>query len=179
MVYGETQKANFDDLGVVILDATGEDDDGKVSMNTLLVVNEAQNKVVMLLRVATPESAPKHADENRALVNSFCAAKAEEEVTTGLVAYTAKVRKQSFASDVLFNDLINGETGIGAADKFFFPDAEVRKVTEIKVEVPYNNKETGVEHWTVQHDGKGSSTYILKLNPDGHGGTTWSIAQKP
>ena len=89
------------------------------------------------------------------------------------------MRKQSFASDVLFNDLINGETGIGAADKFFFPDAEVRKVTEIKVEVPYNNKETGVEHWRVQHDGKGSSTYILKLNPDGHGGTTWSIAQKP
>lgn len=86
-------------------------------------------------------------------------------MTTGLVAYTAKVRKQSFASDVLFNDLINGETGIGAADKFFFPDAEVRKVTEIKVEVPYNNKETGVEHWTVQHDGKGSSTYILNSIP--------------
>lgn len=144
MVYGETQKANFDDLGVVILDATGEDDDGKVSMNALLVVNETQNKVVMLLRVAIPESAPKHAEETTALVNSFRAAKAEEEVTTGLVAYTTKVRKQSFASDVLFNDLINGETGIGAADKFFLPDAEVRKVTEIKVRVPYDIKGIGV-----------------------------------
>jgi hypothetical protein len=73
--YGATEKARFTDLGVVIMDATGEDDDGKVNLNVVLVVDEKKNKVVMVTRIATDASAKKFAAEWGRIVSSFRAVK--------------------------------------------------------------------------------------------------------
>jgi len=73
--YGEVQKARFTDLGVVLMDVTGEDESGKVNLNVVLVVDEKKNKVVMVTRIASPESAKKHAPAWGKIVSSFKAVK--------------------------------------------------------------------------------------------------------
>lgn len=73
--YGEVQKARYTDLSVVVMDVTGEDDSGKVSLNVVLVVDEKKNKVVMVTRIASPDGAKKHADAWGKIVSSFKAMK--------------------------------------------------------------------------------------------------------
>jgi hypothetical protein len=73
--YGEVQKARYTELSVVLMDVTGEDDAGKVNLNVVLVVDEKKNKVVMVTRIASPESAKKHAAAWGKIVSSFKAVK--------------------------------------------------------------------------------------------------------
>ena len=69
------QKARFTDLGVVLMDVTGKDDAGKVNLNVVLVVDEKKNKVVMVTRIASPDSAKKHAAAWGKIVSSLKAVK--------------------------------------------------------------------------------------------------------
>jgi len=90
-------------------------------------------------------------------------------MSSSSLTYTSEVRKQSFADYRLFHDLLNAIGGVGFADEVHFPDAKIRTITGIEVVVPYNNRQTGVERWTIHHDGQDSCTYIVKLIPDGMG----------
>jgi hypothetical protein len=86
-----------------------------------------------------------------------------------------EVRKMSFASDLLFNDMLRGIGGVGMADTSFYPQAKSRSVTKIEVFVPYDNARTGIERWTITHDGDRATAYILYFVPDGHGGTNFGV----
>jgi hypothetical protein len=72
--YGGVHKAKYADLGVVVMDATGEDEDGTVSLAAALIVDEKKGKVVMLLRIASPAGLKKHAEAWGKVVASIKAA---------------------------------------------------------------------------------------------------------
>jgi len=80
----------------------------------------------------------------------------------------------SYADDRLFRDVFGGPGGVGFADEVMFPNAKVKTVTKIEAIVPYDNRKTGIERWTIQHDGQDTRAYIVKFIPDGHGGTTFT-----
>jgi len=101
----------------------------------------------------------------------------------------------SCADNTLFRDVLNGIGGVGFADQTFFPNAKERRITKIDVIVPYSYHrpnsafglvgilaaqphdapKTGVERWTIQHDGQDTYSYIVKFIPDGFGGTQFSV----
>ncbi len=85
------------------------------------------------------------------------------------------VRKQSMADERLFRDVLMQRGGVGYADFVLYPNSTQKALTSIQVVVPYDNHKTGVERWTIQHDGQDSCTYLVKFIPDGHGGTTFTV----
>jgi hypothetical protein len=91
------------------------------------------------------------------------------------LAYTPDVRKMSYADNRLFRDLLSAIGGVKFADEVSFPNAKTRTITKIEAVVPYDNRQTGVERWTIQHDGQDSCTYLVKLIPDGRGGTSFTV----
>ena len=91
------------------------------------------------------------------------------------LTYTPEVRKMSYADNRLFHDMLSQIGGVGFADQAFFPDAKIRTITKIEVIVPYDNRQTGIERWTIQHDGQDSCSYTVKFIPDGVGGTTFAV----
>jgi hypothetical protein len=91
------------------------------------------------------------------------------------LTYTPEVRKMSYADNRLFHDMLNQIGGVGFADQAIFPDAKIRTITKIEAIVPYDNRKTGIERWTIQHDGQDSCSYIVKFIPDGGGGTTFAV----
>jgi hypothetical protein len=95
--------------------------------------------------------------------------------TSSSIAYTPEVRKMSYADNKLFHDMLGSIGGVGFADETLFPNAKVRTITNIEAIVPYDNRKTGIERWTVQHDGQDSCSYIVKFIPDGAGGTTFTV----
>ena len=56
---------------------------------------------------------------------------------------TPEVRKQSYADNTLFGDLLNGISGVGFADEALFPEVKERQLVQIKVVTRYNNRNTG------------------------------------
>jgi hypothetical protein len=107
-----------------------------------------------------------------ALLVSGCATMSSSSLT-----YTPEIRKMSDASNTLFHDLLTQIGGVGFADETLFPNAKSREIVKIEVVIPYDNRETGVEHWTVQHDGLETCVYIVKFIPDGRGGTEFTVQQ--
>jgi hypothetical protein len=91
------------------------------------------------------------------------------------LSYTPEVRKMSYADNRLFGNLLSGIGGAAFTDEVFFPNAKERRITRIEAIVPYDNQKTGVERWTIQHDGQDSCSYILKFIPDGSGGTQFTV----
>ena len=94
--------------------------------------------------------------------------------STGLT-YTPEIRKMSYADNKLFRDLLSAIGGVKFADEVSFPNAKERRITGIEAIVPYDNHKTGVERWTVQHDGQDTCLYIVRFIPDGHGGTQFTV----
>jgi hypothetical protein len=90
---------------------------------------------------------------------------------------TVDVRKMSYADERLFRDLLTEKGGVGFAECVIFPRVKEGKITSIEAIVPYDNHKTGVERWTVQHDGQDTCSYIVKFIPDGHGGTQFTVQQ--
>jgi len=87
-----------------------------------------------------------------------------------------EVRKLSDADDTLFNNLLSQMGGVGFTDESLFPGAKTRTVVNITAIVPYNNHQTGIERWTVEHDSPDDTcSYIVNLIPDGHNGTTFTV----
>ena len=60
-------------------------------------------------------------------------------------------------------------------DQVFSPDTKSRAVVKIDVLVPYDNRRIGVERWTIQRDGGKTVAYIVKMIPDGQGGTNFNV----
>jgi hypothetical protein len=85
------------------------------------------------------------------------------------------VREQSTADEKLFRDVLTQRGGVGYADFVLNPKAAQKTLTSIQVVVPYDNQKTGVERWTIQHNGQDSCTYLVKFIPDGRGGTTFTV----
>ena len=81
----------------------------------------------------------------------------------------------SFAGDILFKDMLSGIGGAGFADTVRFPQAKTRTVTRIDVIVPYDNIRTGIERWTITHDGNQLTAYILYFVTNGRGGTNFRV----
>lgn len=94
------------------------------------------------------------------------------------LTYTPEIRKMSYADNRLFHDMLRGIGGVGFADGVIYPNAKVRTITNIGVIVPYDNRQMGVERWTIQHDGQDSCTYLVKFIPDGSGGTTFAVQRQ-
>lgn len=92
--------------------------------------------------------------------------------------YSRDVRQQSMADDVLFHDLVSGTGGVGFIDAAYYPQATARTLKRIVVTVPYQPSGSGVEEWTIEHDGNETVTYVVKLSPDGQGGTYFGIRRK-
>jgi hypothetical protein len=101
-----------------------------------------------------------------------------EAASSSKLLYTPEVRKASFASDRLFRDLLNAIGGVKFADEVSFPEAKERRITRIESIVPYDNRQTGVERWTVQHDGRDTCSYMVKFFPDGRGGTRFTVQKE-
>ena len=95
--------------------------------------------------------------------------------TQSSLTCTPEIRKMSYADDALFRQVLKGINGVGFADEVIFPQVKERLVTKIEVDVPYDNQKTGVEHWTVQHDGKDSCSYLVKFTPVGNGSTNYRV----
>ena len=85
------------------------------------------------------------------------------------------VREHSTADERLFRDILTQRGGVGYVDFVLFPNATQKALTSIQVITPYDNHKTGVERWTIQHDGQDSCTYLVKFIPDGQGGTTFTV----
>ena len=90
------------------------------------------------------------------------------------MVYTPEVRKMSFTDSTLFKDSLNG---LIIYDQMHYPNAKVRAVEKIEVIVPYDNSRIGLERWIVTHDGQDPATYIVKMFPDGKGGTNFNIGK--
>lgn len=87
-----------------------------------------------------------------------------------------EVRAESQTDDRLFRDILGVTGGVGFIDKVLYPNAKSRVLIKIEVITPYNGKVQGVERWYIQHDGNSTATYLVKLNPDGKGGTFFSTS---
>jgi hypothetical protein len=89
--------------------------------------------------------------------------------------YTPEVRMQSRAGDVLFHDLINAPGGIGTMNGVFYPHAKERRIVKIEVIAPYDNNAVGIERWSIGHSDSDAVPYLVRLAPDGHGGTDFVV----
>ena len=105
-----------------------------------------------------------------ALFTGGCATMSSSSLTC-----TPEIRKLSDADNSLFHDLLTQIGGVGFADETFFPNAKSRTIVKIEIIVPYDNQKTGIERWTIQHDGLDTCSYIVKFIPDGSGGTRFAV----
>ncbi|WP_444916876.1 hypothetical protein [Microbulbifer sp. JMSA003] len=83
----------------------------------------------------------------------------------------AEVRAASQTDEQLFRDVLWAPGGVGFIDKVLYPNAKSSELIKIEVITPYKGEGQGIERWHIQHDGKDIVTYLVKLNPDGNGGT--------
>ena len=97
--------------------------------------------------------------------------------TSNSLAWDGEVRNQSYADNTLFKDLLFEIGGVGFADEVLHPDSINRRLVKIEVITPYNGKNTGEEKWTINHDQTVNVTYLVKLIPDGSGGTYFSVGK--
>jgi len=90
------------------------------------------------------------------------------------MAYTPEVRKMSYTDATLFQDSLNG---VLMYDQIFHPNVKKREVVKIEVIVPYDNHRVGLERWIISHDSQETAAYIVKMIPDGRGGTDFNVGQ--
>ena len=97
--------------------------------------------------------------------------------TTAPLVYSPKVRKSSYADDRLFRDMTRAIGGVDFVGRILFPTATQRVLVRVEVVVPYDNRQTGIERWTIQHDGNVNASYIAHFSPDGKGGTNFAVSR--
>jgi len=85
------------------------------------------------------------------------------------VKYSHDVRQMSYADNSLFHDALNGPGGLAETDRTLFPAARRRTIIKIESLVPFKEQQTGLERWTVQHDGKDTCAYVVRYIPQGNG----------
>jgi len=67
--------------------------------------------------------------------------------------------------------------GVDFVGRILFPTATQRVLVRVEVVVPYDNRQTGIERWTIQHDGNVNASYIAHFSPDGKGGTNFAVSR--
>ena len=107
-----------------------------------------------------------------ALFLSGCASSSSRSDT---LSYTSDVRKQSYADNTLFHDLVDGIGGVGFADQAFYKDARLRQLVKIDAVIRYSGKDIGEERWTIKHDDGSTVSYTVGLVPDFRGGTSFTV----
>lgn len=93
----------------------------------------------------------------------------------GIITIPLEVRKQSTTDDTLFRDLLTKPGGVAHADMVLYPRSQQKALTRIDVLTPYDNQKTGQERWFIEHEGGETTAYLVRLNPDGRGGTTFTV----
>jgi hypothetical protein len=93
----------------------------------------------------------------------------------GTIAIPPEVRKMSTTDETLFRDLLTKPGGVTHADMVLYPRSQQKTLTRIEVLTPYDNRRTGQERWFIQHEGGETTAYLVKLIPDGRGGTTFTV----
>jgi hypothetical protein len=143
-------------------------------MKSLFRMFCALNVALGLGGCATPATAPQ---PHTAVPPLTQPQGARPPITKVPLTYTPEVRKSSDADDRLFNDMLHGIGGVDFYDRVQFPQATVRILVRIDVLVPYNNHQTGIERWTIQHEGDATASYIATFRPDGKGGTYFGVGK--
>jgi hypothetical protein len=90
---------------------------------------------------------------------------------------SSEIRKMSHVDNAQFRALLGGIGGIAMMDEAIFPNVKEREIVEIKVITLCLNGKTGVERWTIKHDGNQTAAYLVKLIPDFRGNTHTTIEQ--
>ena len=101
----------------------------------------------------------------------------ELQPAAGTMGFTPEARRDSRAGDLLFHDLLSSPGGVGFVDQMSYPDVGTRRVIRIDVITPYTEHQVGVERWTIDHGGDPNASYIVRLIPDGRGGTTFAVGR--
>ena len=96
-------------------------------------------------------------------------------VPPSTLSITDEIRNSSSTDEKLFVDLFGAPGGVGFADKTLYPNARNNEIVQIEVITPYDNEQVGVERWYVQHDQNEKVSYLVKLTPDGKGGTIFTV----
>jgi hypothetical protein len=81
----------------------------------------------------------------------------------------------SSVTDAVFQNILLGPGGVGAADLMSYPAAQKKTVTRIEVLKVTNGRQPGEERWYVDHDGKSACAYLVKLIPDALGNTIFQV----
>lgn len=81
----------------------------------------------------------------------------------------------STTDDTLFRDLLTKPGGVAHADMILFPRSQRKTLARIEVLTPYDNRQTGQERWFIQHESGEPTPYLVRLIPDGRGGTTFTV----
>ena len=109
------------------------------------------------------------------LVLAGCVANPQSNHTSSTLNVSPEVRQSSNADETLFRDILAAPGGVGFIDKVLHPNAKSSTISIIEVIAPYSGNEQGIEKWYVTHDNSDTAIYLVKLNPDGNGGTFFTI----
>ena len=86
--------------------------------------------------------------------------------------------KSSYADNRLLGDLIGAPGGVIFTNKTLYPQVTSSVLTKIEVVTPYDNINTGVEKWYIEHNTGEIVCYIVNLIPDGKGGTYFTTSKE-
>jgi hypothetical protein len=93
------------------------------------------------------------------------------------ITYTPELRKQSFATDTMFHDLLTAYKGVGYTDAHAYPNAKERTLVRVEVILPYDNHRTGSERWTIKHEAGQTAVYQVSMVPDGEGSAEFWVSK--
>ena len=77
--YDDEQKGEKDGLGITILNATGEDEDGKAFINLVLLSKEGSKNFMLLSCISSKEGSDKHGKEISGVIGTLKAKAAGEK----------------------------------------------------------------------------------------------------
>lgn len=69
--YDPMQEGGSNNVGLYILNGTGEDDDGKAVLNVIMVTNGDTDELFMVFIAATTEGSKKHGEDITAILSSI------------------------------------------------------------------------------------------------------------
>jgi hypothetical protein len=93
----------------------------------------------------------------------------------GTMEISPEVEKSTTAGPVLFRDLLSKPGGVGFVDYTLYPRSYKKRFTRIEVLTPYDNVKTGEERWFITDEHGQNRSYLVRLIPDGRGGTTFTV----
>ena len=93
------------------------------------------------------------------------------------ITYAPEVRRQSFATDTMFHDLLTAFKGVGYTDAHAYPEAKERTLIRVEVILPFDSHRTGSERWTIRHGANQTAVYQVSMVPDGEGNSEFWVSK--